>query len=91
MLGLNAPEKISNSILEKNWRRNDSNANDDLYEAPIFVYNRQMDPPMEVNKINSEVEKEHFETCLDGEMTKSSDEEKTMVLETLGDKRCPDG
>jgi hypothetical protein len=29
-----------------------------------------MDPPVEVNKNNSEVEKEHFETCLNGKMTK---------------------
>jgi len=39
---------------------------------------------MEVNKISSEVEEEHFKTCLDGGMTKSNDEEKNMVLETLG-------
>jgi hypothetical protein len=42
-----------------------------------------MDLLMEVNKISSEVEEEHFETCLDGGMSKSNDKEKNMVLETL--------
>jgi len=58
------------------------NANDDLYEALILVY-KEMDLLMEVNKISSEVEEEHFETCLDGGMSKSNDKEKNMVLETL--------
>jgi hypothetical protein len=69
-LGFNAPKKINNSILEKNWPKNDLYANDDLYEALIFVYNKEMDLLMEVNKISNEVEEEHFETCLDGGMTK---------------------
>jgi hypothetical protein len=42
-----------------------------------------MDLLMEVNKISNEVEEEHFETCLDGGMSKSNDKEKNMVLETL--------
>ncbi len=82
-MGFNAPKNISNLILEKNWPRNDLYANDDLYEALILVYNKEMDLLMEVNKISSEVEEEHFETCLDGGMSKSNDKEKNMVLETL--------
>jgi hypothetical protein len=59
--------------LFKNWPRKDLEANDDLYEVPILVYNREMDPLMEVNKISSEAEEEHLKTCLDGGMTQSND------------------
>jgi hypothetical protein len=42
-LGFNAPQKINNSILEKNWPRNYGNAKDDPYETPIFAYDIEMD------------------------------------------------
>jgi hypothetical protein len=42
-LGFNAPKKISDSILERNWLRNYANAKDDPYEAPVFAYNIEMD------------------------------------------------
>ncbi len=43
LLGFNAPQKINNSILEKNWPRNYGNAKDDPYETPIFAYDIEMD------------------------------------------------
>jgi hypothetical protein len=36
------PQKVSKSILEKKWPRNDSNVKDDPYEATIFAYNKEM-------------------------------------------------
>jgi hypothetical protein len=36
-------QKISDSILEKKWPINDSDAKDYAYETPIFVYSKEMD------------------------------------------------
>jgi len=78
LLRFNAPKKKKNSILKKNWLRNDANANanedDDPYEAPIFVYNRVMDQLVEVNIISNEVEEEDCKTCPNGGMMELDDE-----------------
>jgi hypothetical protein len=36
-------KKKGNFILLKIWPRNDSNAKDDPYETPMFVYSKNMD------------------------------------------------
>jgi hypothetical protein len=36
-------KKISDLNLEKNWPKNDGDAKDDPYEAPILTYSREMD------------------------------------------------
>jgi hypothetical protein len=82
LLGFNAPKKISDSILEKNWPKNDSNVKDDPYESPIFTYNKEMDQLMEVNIISNKVEEENYEIYPYGRMMESDDEAKTIVLET---------
>jgi hypothetical protein len=75
-------QKINDSILKKNWPKNDANAKDDPHEALVVAYNREMDQLMEANTISSEVEEEDCETCPNGGMTKSDDEEENIVLET---------
>jgi hypothetical protein len=75
-----------NSILEKNWPRNDTNIKDDPYEAPIFAYSREMDQLMEASTISSKVEEEDYETYPYGRMTELDDEEKNTMP-----KRCCDG
>jgi hypothetical protein len=52
------PPKVSKSILEKKWPRNDSNVKDAPYEATIFVYNKEMDHLVEANTISSKVKEE---------------------------------
>jgi hypothetical protein len=76
MLGFNAPKKLSNSNLKKNWPRNDGDAKDDPYEALVLAYNREMDQLVEAITISNKVEEENmmFETpCLEDVVT---DEEK---------------
>jgi hypothetical protein len=58
------PKKISNSILEKIWPKNDTNVKDEPYEAPIFAYSREMDQLMEANTISNKVEEEDCETYM---------------------------
>jgi hypothetical protein len=53
LTGIPSSQKPNNSILEKKWPRNDSNVEDDPYEALVFVYNRVMDQLVEANTINS--------------------------------------
>jgi hypothetical protein len=36
-------QKKSDSILEKKWPRNESNVEDNPYEAPTLAYNKEMD------------------------------------------------
>jgi hypothetical protein len=36
-------KKRSESILLKNWLRNESNKEDNAYEIPTFAYNQKMD------------------------------------------------
>jgi hypothetical protein len=70
------------NVKKKNWPRKYSNANDDPYETLILAYNKHTYQPVETNTISSEVEEGDFETCLDGEMMKSNDEEESMVPKT---------
>ncbi len=53
MLGFQALKKISDSILEKKWSRNNLIAEDDPYEALVFVYNKEMDQVMVANITSS--------------------------------------
>jgi hypothetical protein len=41
-LGFQAPKKINNSIIAKNWPKNDLDVEDDPYEIIIFVYSMEM-------------------------------------------------
>jgi hypothetical protein len=41
-LGFQAPKKINNSIITKNWPKNDSNVEDDLNEIITLVYSGEM-------------------------------------------------
>jgi hypothetical protein len=56
LLGFQAPKKINNSILEKKWPINESDAKDNPYAT--FAYNKEMDQLVEANAITSEVEEE---------------------------------
>ncbi len=80
------PQKISDSLLEKNWPRNNVNANNDPYEAPVLPYIKEMDQLVEANTINSKVKKEDYETCPNGKMTKLDDKEESTVPKTLHPK-----
>jgi hypothetical protein len=76
--------KKNDSILEKNWPRNDACGEDNPYEALVLGYNREMDQPVEANTINNEMEEEDFETCPYGKMMESDDkEENTMPRRCL--------
>ncbi len=70
--------KKKDSILEKNWPRNDVDAKDDPYKTLVFTYNKEM----EANIISSEVEEEDCETCPYGGMMESDDEEESIVPKT---------
>jgi hypothetical protein len=35
-------KKINNSILEKKWPRDNSNAKDDPYETPVLAYSKEV-------------------------------------------------
>jgi hypothetical protein len=59
--------------------KNDSNVKDDPYETTIFAYNREMNQLVEANTNNSKVKEEDFMTCMDGGMTKSNEEEESMM------------
>jgi hypothetical protein len=41
--GVQCTQKKSDSILEKNWSRNDVDVKDDPYKALVFTYSREMD------------------------------------------------
>jgi hypothetical protein len=86
MLGFNAPKKLNNSNLKKNWPKNDGDAKDDPYEALVLAYNKEMDKLVEAVTISNKVEKEDCETCPDGEMMELDDEEESMMFETP----CPE-
>ncbi len=76
------PKKISNSILENKWPRNDSNVKDDPYKALVFTYSRELDQLVEANTISNEVEEEDFVVCPNGEMTESNDKKESSVPNT---------
>jgi hypothetical protein len=42
-MGFNAPKKKSNSILKKNWPKNNVDVEDDPHEALVLAYNKEMD------------------------------------------------
>jgi hypothetical protein len=42
-IGIRSARKKGDSILAKNWPRNNLNAKYDTYEETILVYNREMD------------------------------------------------
>jgi hypothetical protein len=44
-------KKISESILYKNWPKNDFDEEDNAYEIPALAYNREMDWLMLANNI----------------------------------------
>jgi hypothetical protein len=48
-LGFQASRKINDSILEKGWPKNDTDAKGDPYKTPTLVYNREMDQLMVAN------------------------------------------
>ncbi len=75
------PKKLNNSILEKKWPRNESNVEDNPYEAPTLTYNKEMDKLVEANTITNDMEEEVSIACADAGMTKSNDEEESMMLE----------
>jgi len=80
------PQKKSDSLLEKNWPRNNVNANNDPYEAPVLPYIKEMDQLVEANTINSKVKEEDYETSPNGKMTKLDDKEESTVPKTLHPK-----
>ncbi len=82
MLGFNAPKKLSNSNLKKNWPRNDGDVKDDPYEALVLAYNREMDQLVEAITISNKVEEEDYETCPNGRMMELDDEEESTMFET---------
>jgi hypothetical protein len=43
MLVFEVPKKINNSILTKNWPRNDLDVEDGPYKVIILAYNKEMD------------------------------------------------
>ncbi len=54
------------------------NVEDDPYETPIFVYNKEMDQLVEANTINNKVEEEDSTTCPYDGMMELDDEEENM-------------
>lgn len=71
------PKTISNSILRP---RNESNVEDDPYEAPTLTYSKEMAKLVEANTITSKVEEEDSTTCVDAKMMKLNDEEEGTML-----------
>jgi len=64
-----------NSILEKKWPKNNSNVEEYPYEAPVLLYNREMDQLVEINTITCEVEEDDFGACPDeGKMELDNEE-----------------
>jgi hypothetical protein len=55
-VGFQTSRKINNSILEKRWPRNNTNAKDDPDQTLAFSYNMEMDQLMVANTINNEVD-----------------------------------
>jgi hypothetical protein len=66
--------KINDLVLKKRWPRNNIDAEDDPYETPTFVYDREMDQLMVTNTFNRKVEKDNI--------TRSNDEEKNERQKT---------
>ncbi len=72
-------KKISESILLKNWPRNESNKEDDAYEIPTFAYNQKMDQLMlENNLSNNEEEEPRSPSNLEEGVMEMDDEEETV-------------
>jgi hypothetical protein len=67
---------------------NGQHTEDDLYEALVLAYSREMDQLMEANTISSKVEHDDFATFSNDRMTKSNDEEENMVLRTPSPKNA---
>ncbi len=59
-MGFQVSRKINDSILEKRWPRNDTDVEDDPYETPTLVYNREMDQLVVANIVNNEVEEKNI-------------------------------
>ncbi len=60
LLGFQTSRKINDSVLEKRWPRNDTNAKDDPYKTLALVYNREMDQLMVANLLNIEMKKKNI-------------------------------
>ncbi len=60
--GVQCTQKKSDSILEKNWSKNDVDVKDDPYKALVLTYSREMDQLVEANIISSKMEEENYET-----------------------------
>ncbi len=50
---ITSSQKLNASIFQKKWPRNDSNVEDDPYEALVLIYSMVMDQLMEANTINN--------------------------------------
>jgi len=87
MLGFQVPKKINDSILEKKWRRNESNAKDDPYETLAFAYIKEMDQLVEANTITNKVEEEDSIICVDAKMMKLDHKEKNTMPKTQNPKK----
>jgi hypothetical protein len=48
------------------------------YEAPLLVYNREMDQLVEINTITRAVKEDDFGACADEGKMKSNDESKAL-------------
>jgi hypothetical protein len=66
-------KKISDSILEKGWPRNDTNVEDDPYETLAFAYNREMDQLVVANTIENEMEKKNIPRLDDEKKQRAKD------------------
>jgi hypothetical protein len=79
LLGFQAPKKINNSILEKKWSKNESNAKDNPCEAPALTYSKEMDQLVEANIITNDMEEKDSTICADVRMMELDDEKKSMM------------
>ncbi len=55
LVGFQASRKINDSILEKIWLKNNTDAKDDPYQTLALSNNKEMDQLMVANTINNEV------------------------------------
>ncbi len=76
LAGIQSAQKISNSILEKKWPRNELDEEDDPYEALALAYNKEKDPLVKANTNTNEVEKEDSTTCTNAKMMELDDKEE---------------
>ncbi len=64
------------------WKKKQPKHNLDVkeypYEAPVLVYNREMDQLVEINTITREVKEDDFGACADEGKTESNDESKAL-------------